>query len=249
MKKKIYAIIATNHNPKKIKDLTDTIKGIMGSDLYILSVNDIAIVASDIPSAEQISEKELALDFSRVIEELSQHVTLLPVRFGTFIKSNEIINQLLINHYDSFLTNLQKVENKCEFGLKVLYNCNKFSAIKKLKIVAEEDELSKYFSTNTIHTNYLFEKIKKNKQEDTLSKYVEQLIEDIGQHLTQINPDSKFKKIITNKILIDAVFLVKKNKKDEFIQAICAFNEQHDDLQFLLTGPWPPYSFVDIVIK
>jgi hypothetical protein len=55
--------------------------------------------------------------------------------------------------------------------------------------------------------------------------------------------------MVTNSILLDAVFLVKKNKKDEFIQAISTFKQQHDDLQFLLTGSWPPYSFVDIVIE
>jgi len=249
MKKIIYAIISTNQSHTEISDLVNGIKGILDVDIYTLSFNDISIAVSDFTLPKDTTNRELAIDFARVIEALSQQVTLLPVRFGTFIKSDEMVHQLLTNHYDSFFRNLQKVENKCEFGLKVLCDYDTFSKKISAKAAAVDVQPREYFSTNTIHTNYLLEKIKKNKLEDTLFKHVEQLIEDISQHLTQINPDSKFKKMVTSSILLDAVFLVKKNKKDEFIQAIGAFKQQHDDLQFLLTGSWPPYSFVDIVIE
>jgi len=249
MKKIIYAILSTNQSHTDISDLMNGMKGIMGADIYALSFNDISIAVSDFTSSKDLTNRELAIDFAGVIEALSQQVTLLPVRFGTFIKTDEIVQQLLINHYDSFLKNLQKVENKCEFGLKVLCDYETFSHKISAQAAAVEVQPSEYFSTNTIHTNYLLEKIKINKLEDSLFTYVDQLIEDISLQLTQINPDSKYKKMVTNSILLDAVFLVEKNKKDEFIQAISSFEQQHDALQFLVTGSWPPYSFVDIVIE
>jgi hypothetical protein len=249
MKKIIYAILSTNQSLTEISDLVNGMKGIMDANLYVLSFNDISIAVSDFTPSKDITNRELAIDFAGVIEALSQQVTLLPVRFGTFIKTDEIVHQLLVNHYDSFLRNLQKVENKCEFGLKVLCDSETFSTKISAQAAAVEVQPREYFSTDTVHTNYLLEKIKINKLEDSLFQYVDQLIEDISQYLTQINPDSKYKKMVTNSILLDAVFLVKKNKKDEFIQAISTFKQQHDDLQFLLTGSWPPYSFVDIVIE
>jgi hypothetical protein len=249
MKKIIYAILLTNQSHAKISDLVNGMKGILDADIYILSSNDISMAVSDFTLSREATNRELAIDFARVIEALFQQVTLLPVRFGTYIKSDEIVYQLLTNHYDSFLRNLQKVEHKCEFGLKVLCDYDTFSEKISAKVAAVEVQPTEYFSTNTIYTNYLLEKIKKNKLEDSLFKYVEQLIEDISLHLTQINPHSKFKKMVTNSILLDAVFLVEKNKKDEFIQAISIFKQQHDDLQFLLTGSWPPYGFVDIAIE
>ena len=249
MKKIIYAILSTNQSLTEISDLVNGMKGIMDANLYVLSFNDISIAVSDFTSSKDITNRELAIDFAGVIEALSQQLTLLPVRFGTFIKTDEIVHQLLVNHYDSFLRNLQKVENKCEFGLKVLCDSETFSTKISAQAAAVQVQPHEYFSTDTVHTNYLLEKIKINKLEDSLFQYVDQLIEDISQYLTQINPDSKYKKMVTNSILLDAVFLVKKNKKDEFIQAISTFKQQHDDLQFLLTGSWPPYSFVDIVIE
>ncbi|EAR13312.1 hypothetical protein PI23P_02422 [Polaribacter irgensii 23-P] len=249
MKKVIYAILLTNQRHRKMRDLVKGMKGIMGAEIYALSFKDVSIAVSDFTSSKDTTNRELAIDFAGVIEVLSQQITLLPVRFGTFIKTDEIVHQLLVNHYDSFFRNLQKVENKCEFGLKILCDYDTFSKKISAQAAAVEVQPLAYFSANTIHTNYLLEKIKINKLEDSLFKYVEQLIEDISQHLTQINPESKYKKMVTNSILLDAVFLVKENKKDEFIQAISSFKQQHDDLQFLLTGSWPPYSFVDIVIE
>lgn len=249
MDKIIYAILASNQRKTELNDLLKGIRGISGSDLYALSFNDISVAVSDFTPSKFTINKELAIDFARVIEELSQQVTLLPVRFGTFLKSDEIVNQLLINHYDSFLKNLQKVENKYEFGLKALWDYEKCSEQIRVKAESEKVKADDYFSTSTIHTNYLLEKIKKHRLEDALLKHVEQLIEDISRRLAQINPDFKFKKMVTNSIILDAVFLVEKNKRDEFIQAIEALKQQKADLQFLLTGPWPPYSFVDITIE
>ena len=248
MEKIIYAIIASNHGHAELIGTMKGIQGISGSAIYVLSFNDISVAVSDFTPSKYTINKELAIDFARVIEELSQQVTLLPIRFGTFLKSDKNINQLLINHYDSFLNNLQKVENKYEFGLKALWDYEKCSEKIRVKAESEAVKAGDYFSKSTIHTNYLLEKINKHRLEDALLKHVEQLIEEISRHLAQINPDCKFKKMVTRSIILDAVFLVEKSKKDDFIQAIEALKQQHDDLHFLLTGPWPPYSFVEITI-
>lgn len=249
MEKIIYAIIASNRSPEELSDLMKGIQGISGSSLYALSFQDISVAVSDFSPSKFTITKELAIDFARVIEELSQSVTLLPIRFGTFLKSDEIVIQLLSNHYDSFLNNLQQVENKHEFGLKVLWNYEKGS--EKIREASESEEVkaSDYFSKSTVHTNYLLEKIKKHRLEDALLKHVEQLIEETCQHLEQLNPACKFQKMVTNSIILDAVFLVEKDKKNEFIQAIDALKGQKIDLNFLLTGPWPPYNFVDVAIN
>jgi hypothetical protein len=249
VEKIIYAIIASSRSSEELSDLVKGIQGISGSSLYALSFQDISVAVSDFSPSKFTITKELAIDFARVIEELSQSVTLLPIRFGTFLKSDEIVIQLLSNHYDSFLNNLQQVENKHEFGLKVLWNYEKGS--EKIREASESEEVkaSDYFSKSTIHTNYLLEKIRKHRFEDALLKHVEQLIEEISRHLAKLNPDCKFKKMVTPSIILDAVFLVKKSKKEEFIQAIETLKKQQSDLNFLFTGPWPPYNFVEIKIE
>ena len=246
MDKIIYAIMGNNCSKEELTDLVKGIWGISGSSLYALSFKEISVAVSDFSASKFVVDKEMAIDFARVIEQLSQNLTLLPVRFGTFLKSDEDILKLLADHYDPFYNNLLEVWDKDEFGLKVIWDYEKGS--KKIREEAENEEVKAdtYFSKSTVHTNYLLEKIKKHKLEDALLRHVEKLIGEISGYLAQINPACKFKKMVSNSLILDGVFLVEKDKKDEFVHAIESLKQQHDDLHFLLTGPWPPYSFVEI---
>ena len=47
--------------------------------------------------------------------------------------------------------------------------------------------------------------------------------------------------------LMSAAFLVDRTSWVEFIERIESFGEQHDELAFDVTGPWPPYDFVRII--
>lgn len=249
MEKIIYAIVATNGSNDDTNNLVKKIQGIAGTNLYALSYNDISVAVSDFAPSKFTITKEMAIDFARVIEALAQQFTLLPIRFGTFLKSDEIISQLLSDHYSAFVDNLKKVAGKHEFGLKLIWDYEKCSAKISAKLETEELNAGKYFTKSTVNTNYLFEKMKKHRLEDAVLKHVEQLIEEISRYLSQLSPECKFKKMLSQKIILDGVFLVSKNQKDAFIGAIEALKQQHDDLHFLLTGPWPPYSFVEILIN
>ena len=246
MDKIIYAITGNNCSQEEMDDLVKGITGISGSSLYALSFKNISIAVSDFSSSKFVVDKEIAIDFAMIIERLSQKLTLLPVRFGTFLKSDEDILRLMTDHYDSFYNNLLKVWDRDEFGLKVIWDYAKGS--EKIKDESEKEavKLDTYFAKNTVHTNYLLEKIKKHKLEDALLRHVEKLIEEIIGFLSEVNPECKFKKMVSNSLILDGVFLIEKDKKDKFVQAIEALKQQHEDLHLLLTGPWPPYSFVEI---
>ena len=246
MDKIIYAIMGKSCSRSELNDLVKNIEGISGSTLYALSFREIAVAVGDFSSSKFAITKELAIDFARVIEQLSQKLTLLPIRFGTFLKSDDDILQLMEDHHDSFYNNLLKVANKAEFGLKVMWDYEK--GVEKIKGKSEEEEVKAetYFTKSTANTNYLLDKIRKHKLEDALLHHVEQLIGEISGHLSIINPDCKFKKMVSKTLILDGVFLVDKNKKDEFVRAVDLLKQQHDDLHLLLTGPWPPYSFVEI---
>jgi len=53
----------------------------------------------------------------------------------------------------------------------------------------------------------------------------------------------------TDRLLLNHSFLVEKNKFSKFSNEIAKLEKKHKGLRFLYTGPWPPYSFVNINIK
>ena len=53
----------------------------------------------------------------------------------------------------------------------------------------------------------------------------------------------------SDRLLLNHSFLVEKNKFSKFSNEIAKLEEKHKDLKFVYTGPWPPYSFVNIKIS
>jgi len=249
MSKLIYAIIDHNNKQDIRNAFFSCTSGISAAKLYAVSEHNISAIVSSFSSGGQTWAKEQVLEFASVTEKLSEHVNLLPVRFGTILKSDDDIRQLLVKHYNAFETNLKKTANKIEFGLKVLWDCEKIKHEIKKKSEPNELNAGDYFRQSSIHTNYLFEKMKQHKLDDAVLQYVDKFIDNIRGAIQALNSDTKFKKTVSDSIMLDAVFLVNKKQYDEFKDIIISFGNQHAGLQFLLTGPWPPYSFMDIRIE
>ena len=55
--------------------------------------------------------------------------------------------------------------------------------------------------------------------------------------------------IFSDRLLLNHSFLAEKNKFSEFSEEIAKLEQKHKDLKFIYTGPWPPYSFVNIKIS
>jgi hypothetical protein len=249
MNKLIYAILDSQNSDIASEGLLTEETGVAGAVLYPVSFKNISAIVSNCGPGKQTWVKKSVLEFAGVIEKLSEHTNLLPVRYGTMLQSDEVIRQLLQSHYDAFKSNLKKVANKAEFGLKVLWDYEKLKNEIKEKSGAVEIKSGDYFKQNTVHTNYLLGKMKRHKLDDAVLQYVEKFIEEINHSFIPLNPETKFKKLVSDSIMLDAVFLIEKSKHNDFKAIIEIIGQQHADFQFLLTGPWPPYSFVDIHIE
>ena len=249
MDKMIYSILSIKNNPEKLNALLDGMKGISGTELYAVSFDKISVVVSDIVRANLIADRSNAIEYAGVIETLAQQFTLLPVRFGSVMESTGAIIKMIQKNYNEIQHNLQKVENKCEFGLKVFCDTEKIKAELRAKTEAESIIEPAQGNENSIYRDYLYKKLKEHRVEELLLAHVDTIIQDITTHLEQLNPIHKFKKMATATNIIDAVFLLEKDKKDDLIHAVNDLQNQYAGLRLMLTGPWPPYNFVDITPK
>jgi hypothetical protein len=251
MGKLIYAIISNKLDAAKLNELLSAIKGITGADLFAVSVNEISAVVSETERADMSTDKANAIAFAGVIENLVQHFTLLPMRFGSIMESIGSILNMLEKNYPEFLNNLQKVENKSEFGLKIFCDTEKLKAglLAKSEEISETLKVSVTENKDSVFREYINRKLKAHRLEEMLLSYVDSIIAEFTGFLVQLNAVKKIKKMTTSTTIIDAVFLLGKDKKAELVQAIEALQSKYTGLNFILTGPWPPYSFVDITLK
>lgn len=249
MHKIIYSLVLVKKNPKKLNRLLSGMHGISGADLSVIFFDEIAAVVSDIKNANIITDKTNAVEYAKVIENLSQQFTLLPVRYGSIMESSELVQNMLKKNYSKFHENLEKVENKVEFGLKVFCDSKKIKEelVTKLELDLVPKSIQKH--KTSIYTEYIDKKLKEHQLEKLLLEYVDTIIQDITSRLSKMNPIHKFKKMESESKIIDAVFLIKKSKQEDLITTVKDLQNKHTGLRLMLTGPWPPYNFVDITIN
>lgn len=251
MEKMIYSILSVNKNSDKLNALLVGMKGISGSDLCAVSFDEITAVVSNINRADLIADRFNAIEYARVIENLAQQFTVLPMRYGSIMESAELINKMLERNYHKFQQNLQKVENKYEFGLKIFCDSEKLKSELRIKSEADTQTPKKSVTgiKNSVYKDYVDKKLKEHRLEELMITYVDSVITKITGYLDGLNTINKFKKMASDTNIIDAVFLLDKERKDALIHVTEDFKNQYPGLNFVLTGPWPPYNFVEIAIK
>ena len=97
--------------------------------------------------------------------------------------------------------------------------------------------------------DYVKKKLAEYRLEETVLSYVNSVIKEITECLTGVEATGKFKKMASPANIIDALFLIKKEMTAELIRVVKDLQTRYPDLNFMLTGPWPPYNFVDVTIS
>ena len=251
MEMMIYSILSVKSEPEKLDVLLSRLKGISDADLFTVRYNELTAVVSEIKRSDLIADKSNALAFAQLLEILSQQFTLLPVRFGSILESENAVTQMLGRNYQNIQQNLQKVENKNEFGLKIFCDSDalKSELMTKSESIAKNTEVKDTIVAKSVYLEYVNKKLKEHRQEELLSNYVDTIISDITQYLERLYAINKFKKMATQNNLIDAIFLIEKGNENELISSVKDLQKRYPDLKFVLTGPWPPFNFVETTIK
>jgi hypothetical protein len=82
-----------------------------------------------------------------------------------------------------------------------------------------------------------------------LAERSEQLVADIFNALSSVSVASRANKPIGDKMVLNAAFLVSRDRESDFDAKVKEMDAKYENLKFKFTGPWPPYNFVNIRLK
>ena len=221
------------------------LEGLNGSSVYTIAYKDISAAVSDVEKGFMKVSEGKALAYEKIVEDIMIRYDLLPMRFGTLVKNDGEVIGLLQKYYDGFVANLARVKRKLEYGLKILWTAEKHILEKSAINEGEDSNVFDQLRGNSPSRKYLTEKFKEYRSEKALLKEAERIIEDIHKPLQELSSLSKSRKVSSEKIFFDATYLVEKEKKDAFVERFKKLNGMHRDVKCLLTGPWPPYNFIE----
>src|SRR6187431_871168 len=96
-----------------------------GQRVITVAHRDLAAVVSDTPIVIYDPTRENVLAHEFVNETVMKDYTVIPMSFGTVFRSDEDVEELLRSTYKAFSEVLDKMKDKIEFGLKVLWDRDK----------------------------------------------------------------------------------------------------------------------------
>jgi hypothetical protein len=217
------------------------------AETHTVNFRDIAAVVSKTPMVVQDPTRDNVLAHQRVNETVMQKHTVIPMSFGTVFKTDDDIIELLRSAYDAFIDVLSKMQDKFEFGLKVLWDRDQI-----IREIEEEDEdirrLKSEISSQRGST--YFARMQYGRLIDAaLQARSERYVAEIFHGLRDVSVASRSNKPIGDRMIMNAAFLVGRETEQAFDARVKDIGQRYDKLTFKYTGPWPPYNFVNIRLK
>src|SRR5919205_1380353 len=217
--------------------------------VYTVHYRDLAAVVSDTPIVIYDPTRENVLAHEFVNETVMKEHTLIPMSFGTVFRSEEDVSELLRSTYQAFSDVLDKMRDKIEFGLKVLWDREKVVAnlerendeIRRLK-----DEISRHSASSTYFARMQLGRMIESALDEMSAFYVG----DIHESLRPVAVASRSNRPIGDRMILNAAFLVERAQEQAFDERVKDVSRKYEDLlTFKYSGPWPPYNFVNIKLK
>jgi Gas vesicle synthesis protein GvpL/GvpF len=217
------------------------------AEVHTVHYRGIAAIVSNTPMVVQDPTKDNVLAHQRVNETVMQHHTVIPMSFGTLFKTDDDIMELLRSAYDAFSDVLNKMQDKFEFGLKVLWDRDQI-----IHEIEDEDEdirrLKGEISSQKGST--YFARMQYGRLIDAaLQARSERYVSEIFEGLRDVSVASRSNKPIGDRMIMNAAFLVARNLEHAFDLRVKDIGQRYEKLTFKYTGPWPPYNFVNIRLK
>ena len=221
-----------------------------GDEVHTVHVKDLAAVVSRTPLTVYDPTRENALAHEHVNEVLIEAgFTPVPMSFGTMFKTEKDALEFLKDTYDALRDVLLKMKDKLEYGLKV--NWDRDAVLREIEETNEEIRRLKAEIVNDQQRSTYFARMQLGRLvEQALTDRSDTYVRDIYDELRDAAIASRSNKVIGEKMIMNAAFLVARDKETDFDRTVQEIAKRYEGkLTFKYTGPFPPYNFVTIRLQ
>ncbi len=231
LKKYLYAVIDSS-------EPLSGITGIDGSALHNVSYRDIGAVVGDIniPPAEMMREYVMAHE--DVVEKMMERYTVLPARFLSVFDGENRILSVLSEHYSVLSENLGRVRGKVEFGIKALGVIGYTGAnLEGALDISDSQDASP-------GKRYMSMRIREHILEEAVRQKAAEYMDALNSMFQGIVCEKNVEGPKGERRLLSATYLVEMDSVQSFRETFERVRVSFPELKFLLSGPWPPYNFI-----
>lgn len=223
------------------------LQGINGAPLiYTISHDGLSAIVSNGAGELLEATQEDLLTHNRVLEQVMQSCSVLPLRLGTVARDAADVHAFLHTSQRPLRNALKQIERKVEFDVEAAWNGGEI-----FKLIEEQDDEVRKFKRNAIAAGKL---LKPDEQmaagilvANAIARQRAQFATAVEEELKPLSERVSSLKSRSTETVFNAAFLVHEERAKAFEAAIYRLGDLHGRiLKFRYAGPLPCYSFVNL---
>jgi len=223
--------------------------GVGGAAVRVLSLGRVAAVVSEFEDESVAVTGENVRAHNRVNSQLLAALTPLPFRFGTRAAASRLAEYVASNE-EALVASLARVRGCVEMGVKIRDALEKAKG-KRQKAKDESEETAGEdalggSARGGSGTAFLLAKRREILGDESARLRAEELAAWLASGVAGAARESAVRVNPSDAIVVRAAHLVERARVEEYRGRVRSLSEERRGLQFLTSGPWPPYSFSDI---
>jgi hypothetical protein len=215
--------------------LPNDLHGIAHERLSVINYREISAVIGERQDSPLHATTERILAHHRLIRQISDLVPTLPVQFGSSISAVERLKRVLEEQYETLVADLDRLAGKVEFGVTIVWDTPE---------VARSTEADQPGEARSSGADYMRQKLSVYQRERELRSRASEICEELSSNVEALVVERHEQILAREDMPVRAAYLVGGDHADRFRAEIEAFSDRYDELDVVLVGPWPPYSFV-----
>ncbi len=213
-------------------------------EVYTINHADLAAVVSDVAANIVDLTEDNAFVHHRVISEVFNTFTVLPVSFGHVARSPDEVVSFLRDAYPQLKEGLAKLLNRVELGLKVFWKKESFASD---VTDAQIDRLMEAIQSQRVENVQAAELELGRMVHDSAARKREEYKREIYGPLADHALQARLGDVISPRMVLNAAFLVDKSRQPDFDRRVRELQViRGENLEFHYSGPWPAYNFADL---
>jgi gas vesicle protein GvpL/GvpF len=221
----------------------DEITGMQGKRARAVVCESIGAVVSDFEGERAEVTRENVLAHDRVIRSALAAGATLPFRFGMVVSRSQL-DSFIAARRASLLSQLERVRGSVEMSVKIIWDAQ--TVKRAAREMADDIKGAGRASAAGPGADFLLAKRREILGDNALKREAERIAAWLGETLGGSVRETILRMLPSETMALTASHLVEQVRMDEYRQRLSQAISERDDLRFLTSGAWPPYSFSNL---
>jgi hypothetical protein len=222
----------------------EDLSGVGGARVRLSEFGRLAAVVSDSDVESVAVTAENLRAHNLVNARVLARTTPLPFRFGTLADASHLSDYIKTNE-SALVVALERVRGRVEMCVKIRWEREKAEGKRqKAKVGSEETEVDAERVGSG--TAFLLAKQREIMGDDALRQSADEIASWLDACMSSLVRESAVRVSPSEAIVVRASHLVERECIEAYRTSVRACGIERSWLQFLTSGPWPPYSFSEL---